>query len=355
MSRLPANGSTFIDSSIPPSGLQFLSGFMIGYLQGQFQISTEATFTTGLLHDNTNGPDGYPPFGGCTDLPVGVPLYWRYRLMEQGFPFNWTNWFDIWTVTYEVAAPPPIPTLSTPTDGATYAFATPFQPAPDIVLGWNESEGATSYGIQIALDAEFSSILYDGTTSDTSYDAGSFNGGTFYWRINATGTGGTSDWSSAWHFIVNETMPLPDKPILFSPSNNSTDINPIGGSLRWSDGAWVVYLGIAIYVATNSNFSNIVFQSAVSPEIGVVGLPDLLHSTTYYWKVVAQNSNGNTSSDVWNFKTAKPTSGQLVININSAATIFDVRVKNQLFSEDALAFYYDAVKNKDGVGVLPRW
>ena len=99
-----------------------------------------------------------------------------------------------------VAAPPPYPTLSSPSNGAT---GVPLNPT----LSWNASVGATSYGLQVATDSSFGAgtivTSVNGLTG-TSYSGVSGLGinTIYWWRMNATNADGTSPWSPAWSFTT---------------------------------------------------------------------------------------------------------------------------------------------------------
>jgi hypothetical protein len=122
-------------------------------------------------------------------------------------------------------------------------------------------------------------------------------------RVNAhcLGGGGT-----AVRFIaIPDPYGRPESPTLVSPLNGSTDIltNP---TMNWnaSKGASTYRL----QVSGSTTFNPAVFEdftiSATNQEIG-----PLLDNTVYYWRVLAKNSNGNSTwSPVWSFTTGINTS-----------------------------------------------
>lgn len=95
--------------------------------------------------------------------------------------------------------PPPVipapPVLSSPADGARNVSRSP-------TLSWNASSGATSYRAQVATDASFATLVYDqaGITGTSTSLSGLGSRVEYFWRVNATGSGGTSDWSATWSF-----------------------------------------------------------------------------------------------------------------------------------------------------------
>ena len=90
-------------------------------------------------------------------------------------------------------------------------------------LSWLPSDNTTSYRLQVSTVSTFlSTVLDQSGISVTSYNMNGLNKNTtYYWRVYATGTGGTSEWSNTWTF---STISSPPPPGLSSPSNGSTGI-----------------------------------------------------------------------------------------------------------------------------------
>jgi hypothetical protein len=108
---------------------------------------------------------------------------------------------DTETVTVgTVLAPtlPDVPVLVSPADLATDVPI----PAP---LAWGAVANATSYRVQVAKDSAFSQIVSDipNVTALTLNVSGLSPATTYYWRVNATGPTGSSDWSSTWSFTTS--------------------------------------------------------------------------------------------------------------------------------------------------------
>lgn len=96
-----------------------------------------------------------------------------------------------------LSASPSAPTLASPSNGATGV-------STSAALSWNSSSGATSYRLQVSTNSSFTSLVYDqsGITSTSRQVSGLANSTLYYWRVNATNAGGTSDWSSVWGFTT---------------------------------------------------------------------------------------------------------------------------------------------------------
>ncbi len=91
------------------------------------------------------------------------------------------------------------PALSAPADGTVFVDTlTP-------TLKWQASQGAASYGVQIATDDKFTGIVIEGTKiTQTEYPtAGKLAPGKYFWRVNATGNTGSGEWSTPWSFTVD--------------------------------------------------------------------------------------------------------------------------------------------------------
>lgn len=92
---------------------------------------------------------------------------------------------------------PGVPVLTSPADLATDVPI----PSP---LAWSAVTNATSYRVQVAKDSGFSQIVADipDVAALTLNVSGLSPVTAHYWRVNATGPAGSSDWSSVWSFTT---------------------------------------------------------------------------------------------------------------------------------------------------------
>lgn len=92
-------------------------------------------------------------------------------------------------------------TLSSPANGSTIDTLTP-------VLAWSKAVGATSYKLQIANAADFTTITHEESAisgTSTTLAGGILAGNhTYYWRVAAANDTGTSDWSTAFSFTTRK-------------------------------------------------------------------------------------------------------------------------------------------------------
>ncbi|MFH0992072.1 MAG: LamG-like jellyroll fold domain-containing protein, partial [bacterium] len=108
------------------------------------------------------------------------------------------------TMSYAKASGIPAPpTLSLPSNGASGVLI-------PISIIWNASTGAQSYRIQVSTIQDFSSTVYDQSNLIGTGITVTFGGGTtYYWRVNATNSAGTSAWSPVNSFTTQAILPPP--------------------------------------------------------------------------------------------------------------------------------------------------
>jgi endo-1,4-beta-xylanase len=103
-----------------------------------------------------------------------------------------------WMRSYVV--PPPVPVLLSPATSSTGVARNPR-------LVWRSSESATSYGIQISSDINFSSIVLDLSVTDTVLNVFPLDSNKkFYWHVNAVNSRDTSDYSVTASFTTGNQI-----------------------------------------------------------------------------------------------------------------------------------------------------
>jgi hypothetical protein len=202
-------------------------------------------------------------------------------------------------VVVQSLSPPGPFTLVAPANGATGVVVNP-------TYSWTASAGATTYTLQVALDAGFTNIVINKTgivgTSDTPTTT--LNNNTlYYWQVIAVnGNGNTTATGAPWNFTTVAAASPPGAFNLIAPANGST-----GVSLTPTY-SWAASTGASTYtlqVALDAGFTNIVINKT-----GIVSTSDtpataLASGTLHYWQVIAVNSQGNTTSTgaPWSFTT----------------------------------------------------
>lgn len=181
--------------------------------------------------------------------------------------------------TGTVSAPIP-PTLLTPANGTINV-------ALNITLTWNSSPNTESYQLQVSTDPNFTTTVLNqsGITAISYNITGLLNNTTYYWRVNAINTGGTSSWSATWNFTT--IVALPEKVTLISPDNNEV-LSTLNVNLQWntSDPQVDIYW---LEIADNINMTNPTVDQNISATQKSFQAEV---NKSYWWKVKAHNIAG---------------------------------------------------------------
>lgn len=217
-----------------------------------------------------------------------------------------------------VQAPPP-PVLSTPQNNAINVSITPF-------LDWENSTGASSYRLQVSTSPTFGSTVIDVPgLVNSGYQVPSSaplqNSVTYYWRVNATNPGGTSDWATPFSFTTVVIPPI--APTLNYPANGAIGI-PVTLTFKWLAISPAV-LNYEIQVSENAQFNGTVIDENPVDTFYTTPQGVLSGTQTYYWRVRAANvaGYGNWSSPIRSFTTgiAPPAAPVLINPLNAAINV----------------------------------
>ncbi|MGB5874316.1 MAG: carbohydrate binding domain-containing protein [Bacteroidota bacterium] len=170
----------------------------------QLQVSTLESFNLEwLLTVNELGIPGntyQPP----VPLRRATEYFWRVRAMNGVDTSLWSPLLSARTFT-TIQPAPPAPVLDSPPYGTDGVSVTP-------TLVWHHAIGALFYGIEIATDPDFVNIVgaYCGVYGNYFTLPDPLSGTTtYYWRMNATNSGGTSVFSEIWKFTTGASTPEP--------------------------------------------------------------------------------------------------------------------------------------------------
>lgn len=272
----------------------------------QLEIATDDQFTSPVLFDSLLQTNV-----SLTDsLQYLTQYFWRVRgVSDQGEG----DWSETWSFT-TIIEKPALVSLETPADGTEEVSISP-------MLSWMASARAESYQIQLALAADFQSVLLDtSAVAGTSLSVSELNFNTdYYWRVKAVNVGGESDWSEIYTFFTEYALP---KPSALLPSNNQQDVG-IPTVFNWQpvEGA----ADYTLEVSLDSSFSSLLTLESntegsssskakswtISQEV-----TNLDFATSYYWRVRASNTLGNSDySAVKSFVTDDaPLEGAVVLS-----------------------------------------
>jgi photosystem II stability/assembly factor-like uncharacterized protein len=279
----PAYGSTG-----QPTALSLSWYASSGATSYHLQVSTSSSFSPLTVDQNGLTATSYSVSG----LSNSTVYYWQVSASNSG---GTSAYSGVWNFTTTAAAvqPPAAPGLAAPANGST-------NEPTSFALSWNASSGATSFRLQLSTSSTYSTLAVDqsGLTSTSSTVSGLANSTTYYWRVNASNSGGTSAWSGSWNCTT--IAAAPPAPILAAPGNGSSN-QPTSLTFSWnaSSGASSYHL----QASKNSAFSTLdVDQNGLTGTSSAVS--GLSMNTTYYWRVSASNAGGTSAySSMANFAT----------------------------------------------------
>lgn len=237
--------------------------------------------------------------------------YWRLTTQYQTCKNPWS---DVWTFNTVIVPPK----LIYPQNNATKL-------PTNVTFTWEKPEGAEAYNFQLASDPNFTSLVYGrnglplnevNLLSDKISSSS-----TYYWRVNATNSEGTSDWSQTFKFSTG-AKPL-KQPTLISPKNLATNLS-LDILLEWSEVSEATQYHLQ--VADNIQFTK--------PVVNIDNLPknsyeviNLKSSTEYFWRVLASNDSSQSFwSEIWRFTTVTQAPTEPVSKLKPEENAVDVPV-----------------------------
>jgi ligand-binding sensor domain-containing protein len=128
---------------------------------------------------------------------------WGALVVDTLNLFAGTNSYVWRRPLYEMIPPNP-PQLLSPANGTANVTVSP-------AIRWNNATGASTYRLQVSTASDFSSTVKDSSgIVDSAVNLSSLSNNTlYYWRVNATSSGGTSGWSVTYTFTTIVSLPAP--------------------------------------------------------------------------------------------------------------------------------------------------
>ncbi|TET35425.1 MAG: hypothetical protein E3J72_11175 [Planctomycetota bacterium] len=157
-------------------------------------------------------------------------------------------------------------------------------------LGWDEAKGADTYRVYFGTS---SPGAVQGGQTELTFDPGALTEGTrYFWRIDTINDYGIT-FGRVWTFTT--VPPIPDAPAIPTPADSAVNI-ALGAALDWEDIPYADGYYVFFGTVPDPPYYSTEAVSDCNP-------PALAWYTTYYWKVIAYNFSGNSSSTVWSFRT----------------------------------------------------
>ncbi len=241
---------------------------------------------------------------GYSGLANNTTYFWK--VVAKNGPEATTATGSPWSFTTVLNAPGSFGPVS-PANGAAHQ-------ALSGSLSWQSSTGATGYDV------------YFGTSNPPPFVSGNQPGTTlsygplttntiYYWKVVAKNANdSTAGTSSPWSFT---TIVPPGAFSLASPPNSSTG-QPLSGLLSWDSSSQAT--SYAVYLDTAASPAAIVDSNHAGTSYNY---DPLNANTTYYWKVVAKNPDGEVTAAnaPFHFKTANLPKAPGNLSISGITTV----------------------------------
>ena len=284
-------GLVTLYGGVPPAAVNLAAPTAINPADGATQQSTGVQ----LIWSSVGSATSYDVFVGTsqnpsfvanisgttynTSLSAGTTYYWRVAARNS----STTSSSPVYSFTTAPAAPavPSAPVLTAPSNGATAVSL-------GTSLTWNAGTGASSYDLYFGTSA---SPAFIATLNATSFTPTLAANTTYYWKVVAKNAGGSTASGIA---SFSTAPPAPGAPSIVSPVSGVTNVG-LNAALTWN--AVTGADTYDVYIGTTPSVSLAATMTATTYS------PTLVAGTRYYWRVVAKNSGGSTSSATANFTT----------------------------------------------------
>ncbi|MEX1275436.1 MAG: FG-GAP-like repeat-containing protein [Bacteroidota bacterium] len=236
------------------------------------QVATDAAFTS--LFVDTSGLNSTVFL--LESLQPDILYYWRVSATNIGG----ANISSVRSFS-TVALPPSAPLVVSPMDGSV-------NQSLGITLAWSPVAGATSYRVQFGTDDTFTTLLVDSTGIDSSQCSlsGLLRSTTYFWRVSAINSGGSSIYSDIAGFTT--IPPAPPVPTAVLPLHQATG-QSTSLMFQWMKEPQAT--SYRLQIATDPGFTVLSTDQSAIPDSSVT-IHTLSYSTLYYWRVRAENPGG---------------------------------------------------------------
>ncbi len=241
-------------------------------------VSNFATFVSGFNNLNVGNVTTY----NVTGLAAGTTYYYRVRASNS----CGTSASNA-TITYAtLPATPPVPAAAAGTAATCTGFT----------ANWGASAGANNYFLDVSTVSNFATFVSGfnnlSVGNVTSYGVtGLTAGNTYYYRVRAANTCGTTASNASTTFATSPATPA----VPATAAGSGTTCTTINANWVASANATNYYLD----VSTVSNFATFVsgYSNLSVGNVTTYSITGLTAGTTYYYRVRASNSCGTSASN----------------------------------------------------------
>lgn len=251
--------------------------------QYSIQIANDENFSD-LIFTKENIKDSITNASG---LNFYKSYFWRVKAKNI---YGESDWSTPWSFDTKGSAPI-APTIIFPSDLSTNI-------TPETTLSWTPVEHAGKYILQVARDSLFKNIFVsEDTLAASNFELRELKNYTkYFWRVASLNVYGKSDWSQTYTFTTKLHSPaalMRDEEIIDLPMSPELFWTEVKGAESY-----------ILQVSDDEKFSNFLIadSNVTSTSRRITGLSDY---TKYYWRVSANNPNGN--SDWSNVQTYNAT------------------------------------------------
>ncbi|MCX6141885.1 MAG: choice-of-anchor D domain-containing protein [Ignavibacteriales bacterium] len=171
---------------------------------------------------------------------------------------------------------------------------------------WNINTQALAYAFQVSTDQNFSSLVVNQYTTDTTYIvSGLLPATVYYWRVRAENSTWASDWGGGYF-----TTKITSTPQLSSPASGATLVS-VTPTLSWT--SVISTASYTLQLSTQPTFDVLVYSKDMTSTSVIP--PQLQRATTYYWRVRAQTPGDTTVwSSIGSFTTVPNAPNRIILN-----------------------------------------
>jgi phosphodiesterase/alkaline phosphatase D-like protein len=246
----------------------------------RLDISANSSFDSFVTGYNNKDVNNVLTFN-VTGLIQNTQYYYRVRAYNSGGSSASSNTISALTLP----DPPAAPVASAASDILQTEFTS----------NWSSSATATGYRLDIATDNIFTNVVTGYNDLDagniTSYSVSGLTANTtYYYRVRAYNTGGTSENSN---IITVSTTPSPPAAPVATAGNNLTQTSL---SANWNSSSNAT--GYKLDVSANSSFTSIItgYNDLDVGNVMTYNVPGLTGGTTYYYRIRAYNTGGSSGN-----------------------------------------------------------